>query len=395
MRPAARPPLAEIDFDQAPFLVIWETTQACDLACVHCRAEAIPCRDAGELSTEEAFQLMRSVRRFGRPLFVLTGGDPAKRPDVVEIVEEGVRLGLRMGITPSATPLLTPELLRRLTGVGLSRLAMSLDGATPASHDAFRRVDGSFQRTIDSLRLARELGLSTQVNTTITRRTVGDFDAVVDLLLELDISLWSVFFLVPMGRADRADLPAPETFEEVFHRMAELADHVPFDIKSTAAPQYRRVVVQRQVEARRKGRRKKAPDPLTGGLGFSLADGVGRARGVNEGSGFVFISHRGEIMPSGFLPLARGNVRTHDLVDVYRDDELFRSLRDPDGFGGKCGVCEFRSICGGSRARAYALTGDPLAAEPSCSWEPARWHQSRSASGPASRTLPTIPGRPT
>jgi AdoMet-dependent heme synthase len=398
MRPATRPHLPDVDFDRSPFLVIWETTQACDLACVHCRAEAIPCRDAGELSTHEAFQLMRTVRRFGRPLFVLTGGDPAKRPDVVEIVSEGARLGLRMGMTPSATPLLTPELTRELAGAGLTRLAMSLDGATATSHDAFRGVDGSFQRTLDTLAVARELGLSTQVNTTVTTRTLQELEAIVDVLLELGISLWSVFFLVPVGRAAPGDLPSAAAFEDVFQRMATLSEHVPFDIKSTAAPHYRRFIVQRQVEARRRNERDAPPDPLTGGVGFSLADGVGRARGVNDGNGFVFVSHRGDIMPSGFLPLACGNVRTHDLVEVYRDDPVFRSLRDPDLLKGKCGVCEYRTICGGSRARAYAVTGDPLAAEPACAWEPARWRARNSASNPASRpasrTLPMIPGRP-
>jgi AdoMet-dependent heme synthase len=393
--PSARPPMAEVDFDAAPFLVIWEMTQACDLACVHCRAEAIPCRDPGELSTQEAFELLRTARRFGRPLFVLTGGDPAKRPDVVEIVAEGRRLGLRMGMTPSATPLLTPGLLRDLAGAGLSRLAMSLDGATPGTHDAFRGVEGSFERTLRMLRVARELGLTTQVNTTVTRQTVGEFDETAALLEELGISLWSVFFLVPVGRASEDDLLGADAFEEVFHRMAELAERVPFDIKSTAAPHYRRVVVQRQVAARRAGERDAAPDPLTGGLGFSLADGVGRARGVNDGNGFVFVSHRGEIMPSGFLPLVAGNVRTHDLVDVYRSDPLFRALRDPDRLQGKCGVCEYRTICGGSRARAYAVKGDPLAAEPACAWVPAKWRARREASRSASRTLPMIPGRPT
>jgi len=269
MRPAAPPPMVDVDFDRSPFLVIWETTQACDLACVHCRAEAIPCRDAGELSTDEAFQLMRTARRFGRPLFVLTGGDPAKRPDVLEIVAEGARLGLRMGMTPSATPLLTPELTRDLAGAGLSRLAMSLDGATAASHDAFRGVGGSFQRTLDILEAARGLGLSTQVNTTVTTRTLEELDAVVDLLRDLGISLWSVFFVVPTGRATPGDLPGAQAFEEVFQRMATLADQVPFDIKSTAAPHYRRVLVQRQVEARRRHGRATPPDPVAGGVGFS------------------------------------------------------------------------------------------------------------------------------
>jgi AdoMet-dependent heme synthase len=393
--PSGRPPLAGVDFDESPFLVIWETTQACDLVCVHCRAEARSCRDPEELTTQEAFRLLETVRRFGRPLFVLTGGDPAKRPDVVDVVAEGSRLGLRMGMTPSSTPLLTPDLVRGVADAGLSRLAMSLDGATARSHDSFRGVEGSFQRTLDTLKLARELGLSTQVNTTLTRRTVAEFDQVVELMLELGIALWSVFFLVPVGRASRDDLMDAEGFEEAFHRMAELADRVPFDIKSTAAPHYRRVVVQRQVAARRAGDRDAAPDPLTGGVGFSLADGVGRARGVNDGNGFVFISHRGEIMPSGFLPLSAGNVRTHDLVETYREAPLFRSLRDPDQLKGKCGVCEYRTICGGSRARAFAMRGDPLAAEPSCAYEPPRWRRRKSDSRAPSRTLPMIPGRPT
>lgn len=391
----ARPSLPPMDFDQSPFLVIWETTQACDLACVHCRAEARPCRDTGELSTEEAFRLLHAVRRFGRPLFVLTGGDPAKRPDVVEIVAEGVRLGLRMGMTPSATPLLTPELLRAVHGAGLSRLAMSLDWATAATHDAFRQVEGSFERTLDTLALARELGISTQVNTTLTRGTVEEFEEVAARLVELGISLWSVFFLIPVGRASSDQVLDAQAFEAAFQRMAELAETVPFDIKSTAAPHYRRVVVQRQVEARRAGARSAAPDPLAGGVGFSLADGVGRARGVNDGNGFLFVSHRGEIFPSGFLPLSRGNVRTHDLVEVYRNDPLFQRLRDPDALKGKCGVCEYRSICGGSRARAYAMTGDPLEAEPACAWIPSRWRARRRARRSASLSLPMIPGRPT
>lgn len=370
-----KPALRSLDFDDAPFLVIWETTRACDLVCTHCRAEANPCRDPDELSTGEAREMMRGVRRFGRPLLVLSGGDPAKRPDIVELVRYGVDLGLRVGMTPSGTPLMTPEVVRRLAGAGLSRLAVSLDGSTPEIHDAFRGVDGSYGYTMEILESARHEGLSTQVNTTVTRHNLDDFDALCHRMEELDIALWSVFFLVPTGRAKPEEIASADDFEDVFHRMYDLSREASFDIKSTAAPQYRRVIVQRQVAERRAGEREEAPEPLTGGVGFSLADGVGRAKGVNDGDGFVFISHTGEIFPSGFLPVSAGNVRTDDVVEVYRHDPLFRDLRDRDRLKGKCGVCEYRPVCGGSRARAHAVTGDRLEADPFCAHVPKRWRR--------------------
>jgi len=236
-------------------------------------------------------------------------------------------------------------------------------------------VDGSHGWTLGILEAAREAGLSTQVNTTVTRFNLDDFERLIALMEALDIALWSVFFLVPTGRARARDVASPEAFEEVFHRMYELSKTASFDIKSTAAPQYRRVVLQRQVAERRSGEREGAPGTLTEGVGFSLPDGVGRARGVNDGNGFVFVSHRGEIYPSGFLPKSAGNVRDDDIVEVYRSHELFTSLRDPDCLKGKCGVCEYRTVCGGSRARAYALTGDPLEAEPFCTHVPARYRR--------------------
>lgn len=373
VRAAARPRLAEVDFDAAPFLVIWETTQACDLACIHCRASAIPRRDPRELTTDEAFRLLDTVRRFGRPLFVLTGGDPLKRPDTVEIVRYGARAGLRMAMTPSGTPLMTPEVLERLRDAGLSRLAVSLDGSTAALHDHFRGVAGSWAWTVGMLEAARHLGLSTQINTTISSHNVHDLEPLIHLMDRLGIALWSVFFIVPTGRARPEDLASAEEFERTFHRLYDLSATAPFDIKTTAAPHYRRVILQRQRAERRAGERDEVPIPMTGGVGFSLADGVGRAKGVNDGDGFVFVSHRGEIYPSGFLPLSAGNVRTDDLVDVYRNHELFRALRDRDRLKGKCGACEYRSVCGGSRARAYAMTGDPLEADPLCAYVPPAW----------------------
>jgi AdoMet-dependent heme synthase len=357
------------DFDQAPFLVIWETTQACDLACKHCRAEAQPCRHPSELATEEAKELLTDVRRFGPIVFVFSGGDALKRPDIVELARFGADLGLRMAITPATTPLCTEERLRELHEAGIARLAVSLDGSSAAVHDEFRRVRGSFDHGLRILRAAREIGMSTQVNTVVAKHNVADFSVMAGLLRDLGIVFWEVFFLVPMGRARAEDVAGADAFEAVFHELYDLAKTVPFDIKATAAPHYNRVVLQRKKDERRR----RDGDVLTDGTGYSRSDGIGRARGVNDGDGFMFVSHTGEIFPSGFLPMSAGNVRTDDLVQVYREAPLFQSLRDKSRLKGKCGVCEYRAVCGGSRARAYAVTGDPLAAEPFCAHVPKRY----------------------
>ncbi|MBI4543957.1 MAG: TIGR04053 family radical SAM/SPASM domain-containing protein [Gemmatimonadetes bacterium] len=361
-----------VDFSQAPFLVIWETTRACDLACRHCRAEAVPLRHPLELTTAEAKRLLEEVRRFGPIIFVFSGGDALKRPDMVELVSHATGLGLRVAMTPAATPLASRDLLTSLKAAGLARLAVSLDGSRPAIHDAFRRVPGSFDEALRVLREAREVGLSTQVNTVVGRHNVEDFEALSALMRRLGIVFWEVFFLVPTGRARGEDLPSAAEFEAVFHKMYDLAREVPFDIKATAAPQYSRVVLQRRVEERRLGYGCARPSALAKQGPVSAGDGIGRARGVNDGDGFLFVSHTGEIYPSGFLPVRAGNVRTDDLVEVYRGSALFCELRDRSRLKGKCGVCEFRNVCGGSRARAYAMTGDWLAAEPLCAYQPRR-----------------------
>lgn len=366
--------LQSIDFDNAPYLVIWESTRACDLACKHCRAEAVNSRSRSELSTDEAMRLIDRVRSFGRPLFVITGGDPLKRPDIVDLVAYGTSVGLRVAMTPSGTPLMTEAILHRLHVAGLSRLAVSVDGSCAAIHDAFRQVNGSFAWTVRMLEAARHIGLPTQVNTTVTRHNLEDFDALSQLMTRLGISLWSVFFLIPTGRARPEDVLDADEFERIYHRMYDLAKTVRFDIKSTAAPQYRRVVLQRQVIDRRDKARTEASSPLTAGIGFSLADGIGRAKGVNDGDGLLFVSHTGEIYPSGFLPIVAGNVRTDDIIEVYRTAPLFVTLRKRELLKGKCGVCEYRDICGGSRARAYAVTGDYMAAEPYCAYLPKRYN---------------------
>ena len=335
------------DFNQAPFLVIWETTQACDLACKHCRAEAQPLRNPDELTTDEAKKLLDDVRRFGPIIFVFSGGDALKRPDIVELTRYGADLGLRMAITPATTPLCSEERMRELHEAGMARLAVSLDGSTAAVHDEFRQVQGSFDHGLRILRTARELG----------------------------IVFWEVFFLIPMGRARPEDVAGAEAFERVFNELYDLAKTVPFDIKATAAPHYGRVVLQRKVAERREGMRAESSDILTDGISHSLSDGIGRARGVNDGDGFLFVSHVGDIFPSGFLPKSAGNLRTHDLVDTYRNAPLFTQLRNRSLIKGKCSVCEYLPVCGGSRARAYAVTGDPLEAEPFCAHIPVRYQR--------------------
>jgi AdoMet-dependent heme synthase len=355
----------QLDFDQRPFIVIWETTQACDLACVHCRACARPVRSALELSTDEAKLLIDEVAALEAPVFVLTGGDPLKRPDIFELVEYASTHGVRISLTPSATPLLTKESILRLKECGLARLAISLDGPTPEIHDAFRRVPGSYDWTLQAVRWAREIRLPVQINTTITRHNLEYLDSTIALLEQLDIVLWSVFFLVPTGRGSAIDLISAEEFELVFQKLYATSQRVKFDIKSTEAQHYRRFLLQRRTEEKRKGHR------LPSMLGMSTPDGIGRApRGINDGKGFVFISHLGEVFPSGFLPVSAGNIRKQSLTDLYRHSPLFVALRDSKNLKGKCGACEFREVCGGSRARAYALTGDPFSEEACCLWQP-------------------------
>jgi radical SAM protein len=354
----------QIDFDERPFLVIWEATQACDLACVHCRACAQPRRSPLELSTANAKRLIDDIAGMRVPLFVITGGDPLKRPDIFELVEYAAGLGLRPSMTPSATPLLTREAIERLKDCGLAQLAISLDGPTAELHDGFRRVAGSFDLTIRGARIAREIALPVQINTTITRHNLQHIDAIVALLEQLDITLWSVFFLVPTGRGSDVGLISAEEFEQVFAKLYDVSRRVKFDIKTTEAKHYRRYLLQRRTELRRSG----GLTPIS-----PRADAIGRApKAINDGKGFAFVSHAGEVFPSGFLPVSAGNIRQTPLSTLYRESPLFLSLRDTGRLEGKCGRCEFKEICGGSRARAYALTGNLFAEEPCCVYQPKR-----------------------
>jgi radical SAM protein with 4Fe4S-binding SPASM domain len=305
--------------------------------------------------------VLDQIREFGDPLVVFTGGDPLKRPDLFNILDRSVRLGFRTTVTPSATPLLTRAAVARFRDSGVARMAVSLDGPDKSVHDGFRGVDGSFARTISALHFASKIGLETQVNTTVGRHNVGRLAQIAELVGASKARLWSVFFLVITGRARLDDDLTAEEYEQVFDFLYRTSLYAPFDIKTTEAPHYRRFLAQQ--------RKRSGLSPAVPG-----ASAIQRYAGINDGKGLLFISHTGEIFPSGFLELSAGNVRTRRLTDAYRNSSLFRVIRDTDQIEGKCGVCEYRNLCGGSRSRAFALTNDFMASDPRCTYQPEALH---------------------
>jgi AdoMet-dependent heme synthase len=371
--------LKAVDFDLAPFLVIWETTQACALACRHCRASARPGRDPLELTTEEGKRVVRETAEMGTPLIVFTGGDPVNRPDLLELIRYGKDQGLRTATIPAATDVLTRDLVRSLKEAGLDQMALSLDFPRAELHDAFRGVPGAFARTMDAVSWAHEAGLPLQINTTVCGDTAPYLEEMAGFVQGLGIVFWEVFFLIPTGRGSvlkGLNGPDCERLFDVIYRVQKKGE---FIVKVTEAPHYRRHVAQRERRAAGEGGR---PSPgVTMPAVLTRSEGPGHTvglapRGVNAGNGFLFVSHQGEVFPSGFLPLSVGSVRRMPLAEAYRASDLFRQLRAPDLLDGRCGRCEYRRICGGSRSRAFALTGDPLATDPWCTYEPAPGHVS-------------------
>lgn len=366
---------------ERPFIVIWEATQACPLACLHCRASARPDRDRAELDTDEAIDLMAQIAALGRPtpLFVITGGDPFQRPDLELLVRRGTELGLPVSVSPSGTPTLTRPALAVLHAAGARAVSLSLDAATADGHDAFRGVPGVWDLTMNAWSEAADLGLKVQINSTVTKHNVHDLPKIAAQVRDRGALLWSVFLLVPTGRGQALrSLDAAQT-EDVLNVLYDLGQTIA--VKTTEAHHFRRVCLQREALARR------GDDHVRvlglGSLYRRLRDDLdsrgltghpGRVRRaplqVSAGNGFAFVSHRGDVHPSGFLPIPAGNVRQRSFVGIYRDSELFTALRDPARLGGRCGACEFRAVCGGSRARAYAVTGDIWAEEPACAYQP-------------------------
>jgi radical SAM protein len=349
------------DFDIQPLMLYYEVTQACDLVCRHCRASAQEKAMPGELTTAQSKALIDQATTFPRPpILVLTGGDPLKRPDLFELIRYACSAGLQVALTPSATPLATPEALARAQDAGVARLGISLDGADTDTHDAFRGWQGSLDRTLKMLDDARRLNMPVQINTSITRRNFHQIDKIAELLSVQGIAMWSVFFLIPVGRGVEEERICPEEYEIAFEKLWQQSQKQPFGIKTTEAPHYRRFVLRRN------------GDPLAEPTG-SRHTARGRTHraplGVRDGRGIMFVSHTGEIYPAGFLPLKCGEFPQDSIVDIYQNHPMFVSLRDGEQLKGKCGTCDYNDICGGSRSRAYAVTGDPLGAEPDCVYD--------------------------
>ncbi len=337
------------DRSERPFLIIWETTQACDLACRHCRAQAQSLRDACELTFEQGKMLLEQARDFGKPspIFIFTGGDPFKRPDLFDLVKYGSDLGLAVAVSPSGTPKLTRENLIRLKEAGAKAISLSIDGSTPELHDDFRQVPGSYDLTLRGWKAAREIGLKLQVNTTATRYNLEDLPNLFRLVQELGAMTWSLFFLVPTGRARSEDEISASEYEAVMHFLYDVNKYI--SAKHTEGHHFKRVVVQRAILEERG-----LPledcftlDPIYYELKEKLHEIVAEKglrphktmmrtpMHINAADGFVFISHLGEVFPSGFLPLSAGNVKRESLVSIYRNAPLFRDLRDPQKLGGR------------------------------------------------------------
>jgi AdoMet-dependent heme synthase len=362
-----------VDFGRAPFLVIWETTQACGLACRHCRASARPARDPRELSTLEGMRVIEETAQMGTPLLVLTGGDPVNRPDLFELIRHGKACGLRTATIPAATESLTRELVFSLKDAGLDQMAQSLDFPRRELHDAFRGVPGAFDKTMEAVAWAHDAGLPVQINTTVCGDTAPYLEEMAEFVESLGIVFWEVFFLVPTGRGSALRGLTAGECERLFEVIHRVQRNAPFIVKVTEAPHYRRHVVQR--ERRGGGAWGHPHGSVAMPAVLTRSEGPGHTvglapRGVNAGNGFLFVSHRGDIFPSGFLPILAGNVRQTPLAEAYRHAPVFRALRSPELLGGRCGRCEYRHICGGSRSRAYALGAGPLGEDPWCAYEP-------------------------
>lgn len=351
------------DFNKSPYIVLWELTRACALACQHCRARAVRKRNPLELADSEVSMVLDQLEEFGKPLLVLTGGDPFERPDLFEIIKEAKRRKFKVAITPSATPRIDREAVQKLADSGIERLAISLDGHNAQIHDEFRRVSGSYDQTLRIIKWGKEAGIPIQINTSICRYNHDSFARLHEQVSELGVVLWSLFFLVPTGRANREMQISAAQAEDIMKKMALMSVSCGFDVKSTAAPHFRRVLLETVFINKQEEYDFAAISP-------QLRLGALRSyQSVNDGKGIVFISHTGDVYPSGFLPLPAGNLRETTVSDIYRESDMFKKLRDPDLLEGKCGRCRYKRACGGSRARAFAETGNYLAEDSLCAYD--------------------------
>ena len=362
-----------IDYDQRPMLVFWEVTRACQLACHHCRASATAQALPGELSGEEGRNLIDQVAGFGRPfpILVLTGGDCLLRKDIFELVDYAVAKGIPVAMSPSVTPMLTPDAIQRMVASGVKAVSLSLDGSRSETHDGIRGIPGHFEQTMPAIRALVAAGLTVQINTTVMSRNIQELAEIAAIVKETGANIWEVFFLVHVGRGESTDSITPTEHEEVCHFLVD-ASHYGFTIRTVEAPFFRRIVVERREQPDQKPNSQIYLE-LSSQLYELLGEGVVRSSAhtaaTRDGKGIIFVAHDGQVYPAGFLPMHLGSVRDLTLAQIYRENEVLLSIRSMN-FGGKCGVCEFADLCGGSRARAYATSGDPLAEDPACAYIP-------------------------
>jgi heme b synthase len=362
-------------------LVFWETTKACNLSCKHCHAVPQTALGPSELKISEAFDLIDQIAEVAKPVLVLSGGEPLFRPDLFDIGAYGVEAGFRMALATNGT-LVDGRVAAKIADTGFSRVAISLDGAVPATHDRFRGLPGSHGLALRGLRALREEGVSVQINSTIAKHNVAELPALLDLALEIGADALHLFMLVPVGCgleiAPSEMLPADE-YERVLHWFDEQSKTCPIDLKATCAPHYYRIRAQRLETDRRHGdlsatfiapgtRAKAAPSLMGGGHPGQHLSAM--TRGCLAGTSVCFISNEGDVYPCGYLPVSAGSTRKTRFQAIWNGSDVFRQLRDPEALDGKCGECRFQALCGGCRARAYAATGSFLAEEPFCSYRP-------------------------
>ena len=378
---APSPAPSRLDLDSRPILVFWETTRACGLACRHCRASAIAEPLPGELTGPEAEAFLDSLAGFGTPspVLIATGGDVLERRDLDALLARAAGLKVPVALAPSVTPLLSDERCAALHRAGIKVASISLDGATAATHEGVRGIADHFEATLAAIRRLRRHGITVQVNTVVMRDTAEELPAIARLLTEAGASIWELFFLIQVGRGSTLGELTPAENEDVCHFLYDASRHG-FIVRAVEAPFFRRVVAWREEEpeasqAEVAARFGLGPlyERLAAGLRHELGPPTSASRaqtkGTRDGKGILFVGHDGEIQPSGFLPFALGNVRQDDIVQVYRDHPLLRSIRAAE-FAGRCGRCSYRELCGGSRARAYAASGDALGEDPACAYQP-------------------------
>ncbi len=369
--------------DEKPILIFWETTKACGLACKHCRAEAITKPLPNELNNEESLRLIDQISDFGKPspILVFSGGDPLMRKDIWDLIEYANKKGVITALSPSVTPLLNDETIEKISNYKISSVSISIDSPYREIHDKIRGIEGTWDRSIDVIKKMINKGIKVQVNTTVMKSTLEGLPDMVSLLNKLNVNVWEVFYIIPVGRGKFEEDLTKQEWEDVSSFLYE-ASKYNLTIRTSEGPMFRRItLLYKNFEKNNLNYEKefyhgdlyyRLINRLKEIMGEPKGESKAETHGTRDGRGIIFISHDGYVYPSGFLPYPAGNVRKQSIVDIYRNSQLFKKLRSSD-LKGKCGLCEFKNICGGSRARAFAYTGDPFAEDPACLYNPGEY----------------------